>query len=783
MNQPPSLDRDGASNPVLDELIAEITDKLQAGERVDVERYAAEHPDLAEELRRLLLAVELLAAAGSQPGGKSASDEELVEPALHGELGDFRIMREVGRGGMGVVYEAEQISLRRRVALKILPFAAMMDPRHLQRFYNEARAAACLDHPHIVKVHAVGCERGVHYFAMKFIEGQSLAELIAEQKHNSASGACQRPGDDLQGVDTPHSPCAATQPIAIAPTQASPRDAAIVRRIAEWGIQAAEALEHAHSMGIVHRDIKPANLMIDAHGMLWITDFGLARTTTDAGLTMTGDMVGTLRYMSPEQASAKHGLVDHRTDVYSLGLTLYELLTLRPAIDGKDREEILIAITRDEPRPLRTLDTAIPHDLETIVLKAMAKESAERYATARELAEDLRRFLMNEPIRAKRANIFQRARKWTCRHKAAVEVAALVLVFVMIGLMMGVYLLWQKEAETRDALEQVEKQRSVALANEKRANAVRHQAELYLDRAFNDMRYFLKVLDQKEFAETPGIHRLRQKLADYVVDHYESYLDEQNPDPEVRHWTARAYQAVGILQREPRKAMEALGKSVAISEALTKEFPEDARYWERLGHHRFIFADYLVDQGLKPQASEEFHKAIDAFETAARLTPDDPRALRNLSWHLALSNDPTLRDPTRAVVLARRAFELAPDCWVRWETLGIVCYHAGIWSEAVTALESGLALLAEKSVTTHDTVSRRFEVADTAKSKCYLAMAYSRLGNIKKARMWYDNVLEWMDKNAPQDRELSRLRAEAAALLGIQQQPPVPDTKVSPRKQ
>src|SRR5579884_2134675 len=210
MNQPPSLDRDGASNPVLDELIAEITDKLQAGERVDVERYAAEHPDLAEELRRLLLAVELLAAAGSQPGGKSASDEELVEPALHGELGDFRIMREVGRGGMGVVYEAEQISLRRRVALKILPFAAMMDPRHLQRFYNEARAAACLDHPHIVKVHAVGCERGVHYFAMKFIEGQSLAELIAEQKHDLASGGRKPPVGNEQGAYAPRSPDAAT---------------------------------------------------------------------------------------------------------------------------------------------------------------------------------------------------------------------------------------------------------------------------------------------------------------------------------------------------------------------------------------------------------------------------------------------------------------------------------------------------------------------------------------------------------------------------------------------
>ncbi len=183
----------------------------------------------------------------------------------------------------------------------------------------------------------------------------------------------------------------ATTPTAVARTEPAPRDAAAFRQIAEWGIQAAEALEYAHSVGIVHRDIKPANLMIDGQGALWVTDFGLARTAADAGLTMTGDVLGTLRYMSPEQALAKHGLVDHRTDVYSLGVTLYELLTGTPAAAGKDREEILNAITLAEPRPPRAVDSAIPRDLETIVVKAMAKEPVERYASARELADDLHR--------------------------------------------------------------------------------------------------------------------------------------------------------------------------------------------------------------------------------------------------------------------------------------------------------------------------------------------------------------------------------------------------------
>jgi serine/threonine protein kinase len=190
------------------------------------------------------------------------------------------------------------------------------------------------------------------------------------------------------------------------------------KSVAELGIQAAEALEHAHSLGIVHRDIKPANLMIESSPLappgrgvggeglhLWVTDFGLARTAADAGLTMTGDVLGTLRYMSPEQALAKHGLVDHRTDVYSLGVTLYELLTGRPAVEGRDREEILNAITLKEPRPPRTVDASIPQDLETIVLKALAKEPGERYATAKELADDLRYFHEDKPIRALRPTL------------------------------------------------------------------------------------------------------------------------------------------------------------------------------------------------------------------------------------------------------------------------------------------------------------------------------------------------------------------------------------------
>jgi tetratricopeptide (TPR) repeat protein/serine/threonine protein kinase len=421
----------------LESLVARVADDFleqqKRGEQPDVEEYAARYPQHAAVLREVLAALQIVGlskSAGDQPGLR-APEESLAAP-----LGDFRIIREVGRGGMGVVYEAEQMSLDRRVALKVLPFAATMDPRQLQRFQNEARAAASLEHPHIVPVHGVGCERGVHYYAMKFIDGQSLAEVISEvnrAKELNHRGTENTEKNRITAVSSLCSLCLCGSN-------------EFFKSVAELGLQAAEALEHAHSVGIVHRDIKPANLMIDGRGALWITDFGLARTASDDCLTMTGDVLGTLRYMSPEQALAKHGLVDHRTDVYSLGVTLYELLTGTPAVNGKDREEILNAITLDEPRPPRTLNAPIPRDLETIVLKAMAKNPADRYATAQELADDLRHWLEDRPIRARRPPPWLRLRRWGRRHRALVACMAAVMTTMLV---MGV--VWAVGHQRRQA--------------------------------------------------------------------------------------------------------------------------------------------------------------------------------------------------------------------------------------------------------------------------------------------------------------------------------------------
>jgi serine/threonine protein kinase/Flp pilus assembly protein TadD len=406
--------------------VEEYSALVRAGQRPDRQAFLARHASCAAELAECLDGMEFVCQAvpelsqpEANPGGPAASP-----------LGDFRLVREVGRGGMGVVYEAVQLSLDRRVALKVLPFASTLDARQLQRFKNEAQAAAHLHHTNIVPVFATGCERGVHYYAMQFIDGYTLAAWIEALRQPAQPAAS---GDAPTGPYLPES-AAATPPVAGLSTERPVGSPAHFQTVARLGAQAAAALEHAHQLGIVHRDIKPANLLVDGRGNLWVTDFGLAHCQGQAGLTMTGDLVGTLRYMSPEQALAQRVVIDHRTDVYSLGVTLYELLTLEPAFAGSTRHEVLRQIAFEEPRPPRRLNRPLPAELETIVLKALEKNPAERYGTAQELADDLERWLKDEPIRAKRPTLLQWGRKWARRHQPVVWAATVCCLVTAMAL-------------------------------------------------------------------------------------------------------------------------------------------------------------------------------------------------------------------------------------------------------------------------------------------------------------------------------------------------------------
>ncbi|MHC4933141.1 MAG: serine/threonine-protein kinase, partial [Planctomycetota bacterium] len=447
--------------PALDEYI----EALEAGRRPDRDAHLKKHADLAAELEPCLDAIDLMFERG-----------EAVEAGTTPKrVGDFELVRQVGRGGMGVVYEAEQISLHRRVALKMLPFAGILDPRHLQRFKNEAQAAAQLHHTNIVPVYSVGQDRGVHYYAMQFVDGISLAELIAELRATS-------------GRDEPPSPSSAAAIEAVTKGSGA-RSTEYCRAVARLGVQAAQALDHAHELGIVHRDIKPANLLLDTIGHLWITDFGLASFATAPGPTITGDVVGTVRYMSPEQALAKRVPIDHRTDIYSLGASLYEAVTLEFTFPGDDARRVMHDIAFKEPVAPRRLNPAVPEELETILLKSMAKSPEHRYETAQAMADDLARFLEDRPILARRPSILRRTAQWSRRHRTLVGAVVALLLLTVIGLAVGFVL--------------VNRERERAILSQAEAEAERARAEATLDTALRGIDEIL-VRQAERWEHSPG---------------------------------------------------------------------------------------------------------------------------------------------------------------------------------------------------------------------------------------------------------------------------------------
>jgi serine/threonine protein kinase/Flp pilus assembly protein TadD len=593
----------------LEQLIEEFAVKIEAGEAPAVEEFAATHPEHAEQLRRVLPTMLVLAELGRSAASGQAGTSAASDGGPSGMLGDFRIVREVGRGGMGVVYEAAQVSLRRRVALKVLPFAATMDPRQLQRFHNEARAAACLHHTNIVPVYGVGCERGIHFYAMQFIDGHSLAALLEQQREGGSASSDQPP----TAYAEPPSPAdVAAKTIAPAPasTTRAPRDAASFRRIAEWGIQTAEALDCAHQLGIVHRDIKPANLMIDGTGRLWVTDFGLAQVQSDTRLTLTGDLVGTLRYMSPEQALAKRVVIDHRTDIYSLGATLYELLTLQPPVTGEDRQELLHQIAFEEPVAPRRLVKGIPAELETIVLKAMEKKSSERYATAQEIANDLRRWLEDKPIQARRPTLAKRLTKWTRRHKAVVSISSGVVAAALMVLLLG--LLWHAEREHKlrqDAVMQ------------------RNEARRAVDKMYTQVA-------ERLLEDEPQQTKLQREFLEEALRFYQQLARDVDDDPASQFDVAVAYRRMGTLHDKLGKWKEAeqdYGRAIAMLEQFVEQIPARAEYRRELAEGYRDLAAMLVEIGRFDDSEALTRKAMRIIEQLVAEFPDEPDYQRSLA--------------------------------------------------------------------------------------------------------------------------------------------------------
>jgi eukaryotic-like serine/threonine-protein kinase len=447
-------------------------------------------------------------AAHSAPGARPESRDG--EP-----IGDFRIIREIGRGGMGIVYEAIQISLGRRVALKILPFAAAIDERRRRRFLLEAQAAAQLHHSHIVPVYAVGCDRGTHYYAMQLIDGRPLSRDLFQRAIDETPNSFSRRLQSTLVVG--NEPTTKQEPT----KRGSNRQRVHSRFhwIAMLIANAADALEHAHACGIVHRDVKPGNLLLDIHGKIWITDFGLAQFSANEALTQSGDLLGTMRYMSPEQASGARGVVDHRSDVYSLGATLYELIAGAPAHSATDRPSLLQAILHDDPTPPRQLDPQIPEELEVITLKAMRQTPHERYDSASEFADDLRCFLQEMPIAARRPTTRERIRKWSRRHPSLVMAGLSAMGIAMVSFAAMTAIVSHQKRLTEQAL---------AREQDRAAEAERRLT--IAQRAADEMIH----LAENELSRTPMEETLRLRLYSSALENYEALIDDSASDEKTR---------------------------------------------------------------------------------------------------------------------------------------------------------------------------------------------------------------------------------------------------------
>jgi len=589
----PRPEDDTADSPqelLVSEAADEFLQRVQQGEFPDVEEYVQRYPQVAEVLRDVLPALQ--AMHGSRVAKPAAPN---ATPTIDGILGDFRILREIGRGGMGIVYEAEQISLRRRVALKVLPFAATLDERRLERFKNEALAAARLHHTHIVPVYAVGCERGVYYYAMQMIEGLSLAGVIAQWQRAAAPPAAasvpprssRRESShvlaDLWASSEPETGVPApvgappTQTAGVLSTASRGKAADFFQTVARLGVQAAEALEHAHGLDVVHRDIKPANLLVDARGNLYVTDFGLARLRSDADLTGSGDVVGTYRYMSPEQSLGKNALVDQRTDIYSLGATLYELVTLRPVFDGQCREELLARVTLQDPVPPRRINRAIPADLETIILKSLAKEPHDRYATAADLAGDLRCFLDSRPIRAKKPSVMERLNKWSRRHKQVVAASLAILVLAVVGLAVSNVIVARERSKTREAYEEVARKQAETAAALQQEAEQRQLAEQSFRQAREMLDLFVQVsIDDLAAKETDD--DIRQAVLLASLPYYQRFIEQTRDNPPLQAELVASHLRVAkILDAigSTPEARAALENALETQERLVRERPFD----------------------------------------------------------------------------------------------------------------------------------------------------------------------------------------------------------------
>ncbi len=752
---------------------SEILERLERGDILDEDEYLRRFPHFRDKIEEIFDVQRLLRL----PTGAVADDPSPKETEL---VGEFRILRLLGEGGMGRVYEAEQTSLHRRVALKVFERTVITSDLALERFRREAGIAAKLSHPHIVPVHAFGEEAGVCYIAMELQDGRTLDEVITRLRglgrRHVTDGDLTRA---LAHVAAPQAALQSAHPVTATRAAASERSGTgarnYIRRAAQLIAQVSDGLEYAHSMGIIHRDLKPANVIVRPDGTPLLMDFGIAREAGALTITRTGAFMGTIPYVSREQLDAKKMGVDHRTDIYSLGVTLYELVTLARPFDGDTTEEIARRIQTCEPPRPRKLNPSIPRDMQTIILKAMDSDRERRYPTAAEFAEDLRRFLRHEPIRARPTGPLLRLGRWAQRNPKLATSAAGIAVVAAAGLAATAHF-WDV-AETQHA-----------------------RSEEVLQGGRRAIEQLTRVAEE-ELTHVPRLEPEVERLLREALEGYRRFLAQKGDDPLLRYETAQAYRRVGDVEQklgDLGPAEEAYRHAIALLNALDLEFQGNLDYRQelaesmlRMGWLHFklgrlreaedagrdalriregVEASAEQDQGLadcyrfmglvlrstgKPEAAEHaYRRALDLLDACVARSPSSEEARHDAAqarnnFAIVLKGRGRARE---AEALYREALStltrLLSDSPARAEyqqtvgsthnNLGILLEEAGRLEEAEAAYRDALTLRQDLARNFPKVTAYRFELARTQND---LGVLLTKTGRASDAEKMYRDSL------------------------------------------
>ncbi|MFO0984453.1 MAG: serine/threonine-protein kinase [Planctomycetota bacterium] len=596
----------------LRQIVAECLDRFEQVGAAALDELGGKYPRHASELRRRIRALQeigLLAGEGAAP------TETIPE-----RLGEFRLLRRIGGGGMGVVYLALQEPLGREVALKLVRPDQLFFPGARERFRREVETVARVQHPGIVAVHAVGEAQGIPYFAMERVPGCTLADAILELKGREPALLT---GADLARAIAARTPSDA-RPAAHAESSwvfAGSYVDACLRLVR----QAAEALEHAHRRGILHRDIKPSNVMVTPSGRVLLLDFGLASSQSGTKLTRTGAQLGSLPYMAPEQLGGDLASLDARADGYALGVCLYELIALVSPYFDTDTEITRRSILAGCPTPLRAQNHAVSWEAETVCLKAMERDRARRYASAADLARDLENVLARRPIEARRASVVLRGRRWIERRPAA---AVAILLGSLLALAVPTAIALQEHGarlRIEDALQQAREQRHLAQSEKATADVQRVRAETNFGRALEAVQTMLTRLGAERLENVPQVQSVRREMLEDALRFYRGFLAEKLADPALREQAAEVHRRIGdvaLLLGETAQAQAAFAAEREMLEQLASEFADEPRFSRSIASSLSQTANTYQREGKLEQAQSFYTQALARYDALVSRDPE-----------------------------------------------------------------------------------------------------------------------------------------------------------------